>query len=314
MTDETRDQTAELRREAEAFRSYVDVAPEDVGVTLPTAEQLMFRAEATARRRARRTQLLQVVAASVAVAAVVVGLSWRGGDDGAPVTATPEPTPSVTSTQPAVEYRSARQVLRAAAEAAAQQPAAADSAYWYVESLQYLPEGLSPRKFWIGHDRPSVLDQDGQILGIPDVDFSLGMSSLTWDELVALRVPASALLGLLQDPGSAVAGDQAYDRFKNAENLLAASPAPPELRSAVWGALADTPGLRLLGPRTDSQRRRGYAVRLAAPGYPTVTYLVDPADGRLLEISHGPASAETEGWSVTYLTQGPRDTAPTPEL
>lgn len=314
MTDETRDQTAELRREAGDLRPYADVAPEDFGITLPTAGQIMFRAEGSARRKARRTQLLQVVAASVAVAAVVVGLAGSGGPDGSPAPASPDPAPSPTVTQPAVEYRNAAQVLRAAATAAEQQPAAADSAYWYVESLQYLPQGLSPRNFWIGHDRPSVLDQSGQLLGIPKVSFSLGMSSLTWDELVALQVPPAALAGFLQDPGSTVAGDQSYDRLKNAEQLLAASPAPPALRGALWRALAGTPGLRLLGQRTDTEGRRGYAVRLAAPGHATVTYLVDPADGRLLEVSHGPSQVGAEGWSVAYLTQGPRSTAPTPEL
>ena len=49
--------------------------------------------------------------------------------------------------------------------------------------------------------------------------------------------------------------------------------APPPLRQALWGVLAEIPGMTLTGETRDARGRAGVAIRLAADD----TWTADPA-------------------------------------
>jgi hypothetical protein len=92
---------------------------------------------------------------------------------------------------------------------------------------------------------------------------------------------------------------------------VAESPTPPQVRAAVYRALALTPGIHLLGRRSDAAGRTGVAVA-ANLGAVQLVLIIDPATGHLLQTSRtllhrGPYIA---GWPkglvnrATFLASG----------
>jgi hypothetical protein len=71
-----------------------------------------------------------------------------------------------------------------------------------------------------------------------------------------------------------------------ATGLLRDGEAEPELRGALWETLATVPGLTLDGETTDAVGREGTAVSVDfdSPGLGGSVVVLDPSDGRLLEI------------------------------
>lgn len=71
-----------------------------------------------------------------------------------------------------------------------------------------------------------------------------------------------------------------------ATGLLRDGEAEPELRGALWETLATVPGLTLDGGTTDAVGREGTAVSVDfdSPGLGGSVVVLDPTDGRLLEI------------------------------
>lgn len=65
---------------------------------------------------------------------------------------------------------------------------------------------------------------------------------------------------------------------------VAESPTPPQVRAAVYRALALTPGIHLLGRRSDAAGRTGMAVA-ANLGAVQLVLIIDPATGHLLQTS-----------------------------
>ncbi|MEY9849842.1 CU044_5270 family protein [Streptacidiphilus sp. MAP5-3] len=110
--------------------------------------------------------------------------------------------------------------------------------------------------------------------------FSIGIRNLTWDQLDALPTDTAALRTLLEkfaNPGQ----DHSEEVFTVIGDLLD-SPASPKLRSALYQVAADLPGVRLVGKATDATGRAGMAVE-RADGKLIVRYIIDPANGQLLE-------------------------------
>lgn len=78
---------------------------------------------------------------------------------------------------------------------------------------------------------------------------------------------------------------------------VAESPTPPQVRAAVYRALALTPGIRLLGRRSDAAGRTGMAVA-ANLGAVELILIIDPSTGRLLQTSRTllHRSSYMQGW------------------
>ncbi len=66
---------------------------------------------------------------------------------------------------------------------------------------------------------------------------------------------------------------------------LAQTPAPPRVRAALYRVLATTPGIRLVGRRTDSVGRTGVALAVTLAGAVRLELIIDPSTGDLLQTS-----------------------------
>jgi hypothetical protein len=78
---------------------------------------------------------------------------------------------------------------------------------------------------------------------------------------------------------------------------VAESPTPARVRAAVYRALALTPGIRLLGRRSDTAGRTGMAVA-ANLGAEELMLIIDPSTGQLLQTSRTllHRSVYMQGW------------------
>ncbi|MET7855535.1 hypothetical protein ABZT48_47225 [Streptomyces avermitilis] len=102
-------------------------------------------------------------------------------------------------------------------------------------------------------------------------------------------------------------------RFEQAMSLLAESPASPDLRSALFQIVAETPGVTMTPEVKDSRGRPGTEIvlrgtrRVDKPGTKPVSfqyslrYVIDPDTSRVLE--HGNAGANPLV-RTTYLEVG----------
>lgn len=225
---------------------------------------------------------------------------------------------------------SAEEVLLAAAEAAGQQvDEAAGAAYWHVLSEVDYPE-TEPfqREIWQARSGESILRDEAiaaeaagesaldpalvrsESLGQPAA-FVVGGDPLSWQDLEALPVDASELEALLRAKVSGHPSGEENELWESITGLLRESPASPALRRALWQVAASMPDVELVGTMTDSAGRQGTAVERNQldQGWYRVVYILDPADGTLLETQDIEADG-TVVYRSTQLEQGPSDTAP----
>jgi hypothetical protein len=203
---------------------------------------------------------------------------------------------------PGVEA-SAATLLHAAGNAAARQQGGwPDAAYWDVVSVYQRDGKTYHREIWVSHHGQSVLRDTGVSGGVlplgPGV-FPAGGTSLTWDQLYALPTDPAQLSAALQADVKGAGPDPQSELFTIVGDLLRESPAPPALRKALYDVAAGIPGVHLTGKVTDTLGRTGTGVERGGE-----TLVIDPADGALL------ADNEGDGWSATFVSQGPADSAP----
>lgn len=302
VDDATPDQ---LGRAAVPVRAAVSADP-------GTASFTGRRPHGSLRRGLTLTGAVAAVAAG-AVAATV--LSLGGGQHpasgpGQAGSAGPS-RPAVTGPGQPAEYVTAATLLRAAGDAAGAQPGGwPHAAYWQVTSVYERSGHTYHREIWIGHHAGGVLRDPGVAPGvIPLTGPSVFGYGLTWDQLYALPTDPAKLGALLSnevkgygpDPNPTGGVSAVQEEFVTIGDLLRESPAAPALRKALYNVAAGIPGVQLVGNLKDAAGRTGVGVRRDGE-----TLLIDPATGRLL------ADLEGQGWSSTYLTQGPVSTAPAP--
>jgi len=232
---------------------------------------------------------------------------------------------------------SAEEVLLAAADAAGQQvDEAAGAAYWHVVSeVDYPDTAPFQREIWQGRSSESILRdesiaaQAAQAAGDTALDpalirteglddpatFVVGGDVLTWQDLDALPTDAGELAALLREKVSGHQSGEDNELWESVTGLLRESPASPALRRALWQVAASIPDVELVGAVTDSAGRPGTAVERNQldQGWYRVVYILDPADGTLLETQDVDADG-TVVYRWTLLEQEPSDTAPAAQL
>lgn len=233
---------------------------------------------------------------------------------------------------------SAEGVLLAAADAAGRQAdVAAGAPYWHVASeVDYPTTEPFRREIWQARDGQSILRdemlaaQAAAAAGTSTLDpalirteglvnegpvqsaiFVVGGEVLTWQDLDALPTDATELGAFLREKVSGHQAGEDNELWESVTGLLQESPASPALRRALWQVAASIPDVELVGAMTDSAGRHGTAVERNQldQGWYRVLYILDPADGTLLETQ----DIDAEGTVVyrwTLLEQGPSDTAP----
>lgn len=314
MTEPTDDPTEEFRREIAASPTSIVSTPEEFGLRFLTVDELIEKAEATApgrlgslRREARRrTWLLGAAAGLTAAAATVVMVVLPPTRDEAPPPIA-SPSPSVTESRSPATFDVAREVLLAAA--LVKGPQTAEINYWQVKSIQVFGTEEVPREIWLGNGRPSVLRQDGFVDRLPAASFPAGGESIGWQALQRLPSRPEQLSALLSRDATAVGRDKRWTIFKAAGDLIAEAPVPPQVRSALWRVLASQPGAGRTNQALDHAGRRGWTVSMSLPAEGSITYLVDPVSGQLLEARYKPSGGRPP-WTVTFLERGPAEVAP----
>ncbi|MCL2423165.1 MAG: hypothetical protein FWD11_04615, partial [Micrococcales bacterium] len=109
-------------------------------------------------------------------------------------------------------------------------------------------------------------------------------------------------------------GGEAWELWDATSELLFSSPAPPELRRALWEVIATIPGIKLLGQTTDSRGRAatGVEIDFSAKRLGHYVILLDRSSGSILQVEDlGSAGEVLYRW--TLLESGWRDTAPDPD-
>lgn len=214
--------------------------------------------------------------------------------------------------RPASQAAATQVLLRAAAAAGAQPGGWPEAAYWHSVSTHTVGPGTYRREIWLGHHGPTVIKDDAYpgVTTMGPAVFNAGARPVTWDELYALSTDSQVLERTLRARIDRAGPDDDSELFTIVGDLLRDSPAPPQLRRALWEVAAEIPGFSLVGPVTDGAGRPGVAVERG-----TERYVLDPDTGQLLEESSGgpsltPDSAARTGYRAIYLEQGPANEVP----
>lgn len=278
----------------DAARTRLDVAVSNTRRTLVAVHRHRQR------RRHRRT-----LTALAAVAVLTIGLV------AIPTVGLGQGTPSATAA--AVEA-----LTSASANVDDLAPATGEVAYWQVRS-QYSqvsrfvehPGQTFDRHIWVGNGRDGALIDTGVHDGVRQLEpsrFGVGQVSLSWAHLDRLPTDPDQLERALLD----LLNTKDRSRLLSAAaELLGETPATPELRSALWLVAARTPGLTFRGETADGLGRSGVTVRTADTGLGYRELIFDESTGTLLEqrtIGSGDASGDS--YRITYLDQGPAESAP----
>jgi len=263
------------------------------------------RAEAARRRRPRRAGLLISTAAATVTALLVPVLGIGRHAPGA--------------------QAAAAVFLRSVASKAAAGVDGCDAPFWYSRSTVHTvpmsidgagneassTASVSTREIWLGHRVAGRLDEvpvspggrPRMAVGLGVAVFPMGSNGLTWDQVCALPTDPGALYSTIRAGVGDAGPDRDTETFVAIGDLLRESPAPPAVRSALYGAAAKVPGVTLVGDRRDAAGRLGTAVQRTHAGERT-EYLIDPASGQLLE-EQDVAPDGTVLFSSTYLVSGP---------
>jgi hypothetical protein len=156
-----------------------------------------------------------------------------------------------------------------------------------------IDHGVSPKPILLTNEDAKGPNADRSVFGVIGKHSQL----VYWPTLWQLPTDPIKLATLLRE-GSAGAGNGPdAELFVVVGDMLRESPAPEALRKALYRVALADPGVRDVGPVTDSQGRPGVAVERDTGGS-VQRYTFDPHDFRLLE-------ERDSAWSMTYLVAGP---------
>ena len=92
-------------------------------------------------------------------------------------------------------------------------------------------------------------------------------------------------------------------------DFLRESDVPPAIRAALYQALPLIPGVKLLGPQTDSTGQSGLGVGFYKDGQVDTQLIFDQQTGRLLYEAYYDANGNLETWTA-YIQQKIVETLP----
>lgn len=210
-----------------------------------------------------------------------------------------------------------------------------DAAFWYslseTETVMVGDEGgthVERMETWRGHDHPGLLLTNGD----PSTAAGVGPASwgevvidgervlVDWDTLYDLPTEPQVLEQLLRDSVDPERGSGTDDDkiFEAVRGLLARSPAPPALRTALVDVVSGLPNVTVTPGSTDATGRSGTLVERRDETSTVYRLVIEPTTGRLLEessTSENPPPAQpgvsfSTSWRSTYLEEGPADDTP----
>ncbi|GHC59520.1 hypothetical protein [Streptomyces cinnamoneus] len=204
--------------------------------------------------------------------------------------------------------------------------------YWKVRTLQWMrssdktqrPDGAY-KTVWLSRSGTREQPANGLVQDYSREDtggtaYVICGKPVLWDDLKKLPTDPAALRARLV--GKATGEDVAEDLYNGMEELLAQSPAEPQLRAALFKVLTAIPGARVTERVKDSTGRSGTAVELDADTWRR-RLIVDTGTFHVLE-SVDTARNDGLSWGTqklragdliqrtTYLSVGPAWEAPKP--
>uniref|UniRef100_UPI003F4965C2 CU044_5270 family protein n=1 Tax=Nonomuraea bangladeshensis TaxID=404385 RepID=UPI003F4965C2 len=268
-----------------------EVAETDLDTLTGARGQLLaVMARTAAPRRSRRPLTIAAAAAAVAAAAVVI----VSGQAATPV----KPPASAGDVLP---LTSARNILLVAA-ASAERSRQGSGTYWHIRR-----ESVDGRHFW----GESWTTRDGQrwsrgktgdgsgVVKEPSGTFWLGFADsgteVSVEDLEALPTDPEALR---QKVTAMQKGDPAGERdlaLLPLASLIAELPAPAEVRSAAFRALAELPGVRRLGAVEGGEEL------LIQSGSHESRLVVDPETSQVIRTSYLPTATGGSMGSNRYI-------------
>jgi RNA polymerase sigma-70 factor (ECF subfamily) len=133
-----------------------------------------------------------------------------------------------------------------------------------------------------------------------------GLGFITNDWKALSTDPSTLLTQVHQRDGGP---DTPAELFVNVTDFLRESDVPPAIRGALYQALALIPGVRLLGPQTDSVGQSGLGVGFYKDGRIYTQLIFDQQTGRLLYEAYYDSAGSVADWTA-YIDQKIVDTLP----
>lgn len=244
------------------------------------------------RRPGRRTVAVAAVLAGAAAAAVLPTVGFGGGRPGASAQAA-EFLTSMAAKGGAPGLGGAPYWKVSTLVGGDQPPSAVNTYYNRTTYTEEMATGLAaePWARKTAHARP----------GTSTLLFGDATNAVHWDDLASLPTDPAELARRLEGDWSDGIGT-----FQVVSEALGSAPVSPQVRSALFQVLARMPGVRLVGAAHDATGRTGTELSLTdhagTANAGTVTIIVDPHNGRLLEQELADSRQDLR---VTYLSAGP---------
>lgn len=302
MSDSDSDELALLRSELRRMGVPGSSSPEDFGLAFQPAEAFFETGPHVAANRFRRRTWIPTAMVAVAASILAIAVIAPGGrvDD--------EPSPPDATVSP--EVVTVAQVLRQAATASAGLPDETKARFWRVDSIQ--KQGDAPaekRTVWLGRTEPGLVIDDFGRAELPPAVFGLVRTKLSWEDLITLPTDPVVLRDLFEQEAKGLPNPNMLVA-NLAASLLAESPAPPQVREALWRVIAGVSGVVSRGNVKDALGRPGIGLALGTANSGFAEYVIDPEHGRILEATTRSSRPGADLFRVTYLDQGPADQIP----
>jgi len=175
---------------------------------------------------------------------------------------------------------------------------------WYVKIKHGSRGGVLETWYSrVGEGMTLKTSATGRVTTSPaDLILVAGSSDVTWDELINLPTDPDQLYAWLYEAVGDAGPDRLTEMWAATWDLLRQSPAPTDLRRALYIVASRLPDITIEQNLTDVLGRPAVGIGHNWPGGAT-RYLVDPATGAVLE--HQELIGREVTYRDTFIEQGP---------
>ena len=175
---------------------------------------------------------------------------------------------------------------------------------WYVKIKHGSKGGVLETWYSrVGEGKTIKTSATGRVSTNPtDLILVAGSSDVTWDELMNLPTDPDQLYAWLYEAVGDAGPDPLTEMWAATWDLLRQSPAPTDLRRAIYIVASRLPDITIEQNLTDALGRPAVGIGHDWPGGAT-RYLLDPATGAVLE--HQELIGREVTYRDTFVVQGP---------
>jgi hypothetical protein len=168
----------------------------------------------------------------------------------------------------------------------------------YTKSVGLQDGTKDAREIWIAPDGSGRIRETR---GDTTLDQRFGPGGLSYTNFAGWPTEPTAMLAKLHGQPGGLGPSPDGEAFAVAGDTLRETDAPPAVRAAILRAIAEIPGVTLLGTVRDQVGRSGLGVAMAPPGADRQVLILDPTSSALLaEQFESPTTGDVHSWTV-YL-------------